>query len=62
MEKFPVGLQRPYPGPTLPIQVVTDVTVVSKSKLLNETKNNKTPTILMKLQKYTLIKILIRLQ
>ena len=51
MEKFPIGPHKPYPGPTFPIHVMTDVMVVSKSKLLKEIKKNKMPTIMIKLQK-----------
>ena len=36
MEKLPIGPHKPYPGPTFPIHVMTDVMVVSKSKLLKE--------------------------
>lgn len=51
MEKFPIGPHKPNPGPTFPIHVITELIVVSKSKLFNETKNNKIPTIMIKLQK-----------
>ena len=38
MAKFPIGPAKPKAGPTLPIQVKTELTVVSKSRLSKETK------------------------